>query len=276
MPNRRLRDFVSRVRVAARPRSRVSALIPHGPRVTIPVDRPLDNAPLPDGDVQQLLDEHSGLLVHKWRHYPSIYSREFGPFREGFPLETGVRPLRFLEIGVSEGGSQVFWRNYFGPTATIFGIDIDPTCADRVAADISHVRIGSQADERFLNAVCEEMGGVDIVLDDGSHEAPHQRASFEVLWPLLSPGGVYMIEDVHTAYWSQFQGGLRRPGTAIEDAKDTVDDLHRWYYREGKSADFPQVQGVESVTFYDSVIAYRKARRVEAPARFIRGSDYRR
>jgi len=53
-----------------------------------------------------------------------------------------------LEIGVSFGGSLEMWREYFGPEATIFGIDIDPECANRFARP-NQVRIGSQDDPRL-------------------------------------------------------------------------------------------------------------------------------
>lgn len=41
-------------------------------------------------------------LINKWNHFLPIYSRLFAPFRDGRP---DGRPLRFLEIGVYEGGS---------------------------------------------------------------------------------------------------------------------------------------------------------------------------
>ncbi len=83
-----------------------------------------------------------------------------------------------LEIGVSKGGSLALWRKALGDRATIFGIDIDPKCAE-FDGKFAKVRIGSQADASFLKSVVDEMGGVDLVLDDGSHVASHQRASFE-------------------------------------------------------------------------------------------------
>ena len=107
---------------------------------------------------------------------------------------------------------------YLGPEATIHGVDIDPTCA-KLSSDDLPVHIGSQADPGFLQAVVERMGGVDVVLDDGSHVAKHQRASFDVLFPLLPAGGLYVIEDTHTAYWARHGGGYRRPGTAIQMSK---------------------------------------------------------
>ncbi|NHN54549.1 class I SAM-dependent methyltransferase [Calidifontibacter sp. DB0510] len=277
-PRSFLAQSVSRARIALRPRSRVRGLIPHGPRHTESAgwdSFPLDNSPLEPGEASALAEAHTGRLMHKWRHYPQIYDMEFGPYRAGFRTADGTaRPLRFLEIGVAEGGSQVFWRSFFGPEATIFGVDIDPSCAGLVDPTVAQVRIGSQDDPAFLRSVVEEMGGVDVVLDDGSHISEHQQASFETLWPLLSDGGVYVIEDVHTAYWPGFHGGLRLPGTAVEQAKDLVDDLHRWYYRAEGAASRPARPDVWSVRFYDSVIALHKRSR-SAPARFTRGAEQR-
>src|SRR5262245_27995053 len=79
--------------------------------------------------------ENDGPLVHKWRHYLSIYDRHLSAFCN--------TPARFLEIGVSDGGSLRMWRQYFGSKAVIFGIDIDPRCAFLDGQDGS-VRIGSQ------------------------------------------------------------------------------------------------------------------------------------
>ena len=47
------------------------------------------------------------------------------------------------------------WRKYFGEDAIIYGIDIDPECAqlDGIAGQ---VRIGSQADTAFLESVVAE------------------------------------------------------------------------------------------------------------------------
>lgn len=157
-------------------------------------------------------------------HYLPIYQRIFGPF-------VG-RPLRFLEIGVLAGGSMHMWREFFGQTATIFGIDINPECAG-YGGTAGQVRIGSQADPEFLRTVVTEMGGVDIVLDDGSHVASHQRASFDALFPLLADGGLYVIEDLHSSCWPDYEGGLKRAGTGIEFLKDLVDQMHRHYFTRG-------------------------------------------
>jgi hypothetical protein len=190
--------------------------------------------------------------VHKWLHYLPIYDKAFSPY-------VGSK-VRFLEIGVSRGGSLKMWRHFFGSDAVIFGVDIDAGCAIH-DGKYARVRIGSQADPAFLGGVVDEMGGLDVVLDDGSHHASDQRASFNVLFPLLSDGGAYVIEDMHTAYWPKSEGGLRRPGTAIEFLKQKIDVMHQHYYKRGlnTAASMPDI---ESIQFFDSIAVIVKRKQL--------------
>jgi hypothetical protein len=221
----------------------------------------------PKGRFAALFADHHGRVAHKWVHYFEIYDQLFERFTGGFKLDDGSRrPLRFLEIGVAQGGSLELWRAYFGPDAIIFGIDIDPRCVITDRDDLQ-VRIGSQADPEFLLSVVAEMGGIDVVLDDGSHVASHQRVSFDTLFPLLSGGGLYIVEDTQTAYFLRHRGGFRRPGTIIEVAKGMVDGLHKWHFRApvGRRAKLASTD-VVSIQFFDSVVAFEKGIR-DRPAR---------
>jgi hypothetical protein len=220
---------------------------------------PSEETPDDLGRFGALFFQHQGLQAMKWVHYLPVYDRLFGPFEHGFTTPEGDRrSLRFLEIGVSKGGSLQIWREFFGSAAVIFGVDINPECAKTAGPD-RQVRIGSQADPTFLRSVVEEMGGVDVVLDDGSHVATHQRASFDVLFPLLSTGGLYVVEDTHTSYWFKYRGGLRRPGTFIETAKSLVDGMHSWYFRVPVSRRSRVAKTeITSVQFYDSIVAIEK------------------
>lgn len=191
-------------------------------------------------------------IVHKWIHYLPVYERLFSPF-----IGTAVR---FLEIGVFKGGSLKMWREFFGQRAIIVGIDIDPKCK-AYDGKYGQVRIGSQADPEFLRRVVTEMAGVDIILDDGSHIGSHQRATFNVLFSLLSQGGLYVIEDLHTAYWPRFGGGLKRSGTAIEFLKDKVDEIHKHYYRRDHNC--PEMMpDIESIQFFDSIASIVKRKQL--------------
>lgn len=210
------------------------------------------------GPIEQAYFAHDGLRIHKWHHYLPLYDRYFAPYRN-----SARAPLRMLEIGVNHGGSLELWRGYFGPDAIIYGVDINPKCAALDTKDGTRVRIGSQADPAFLKSVVAEMGGVDIVLDDGSHIAEHMNISFDILFPLLSEGGLYVVEDLACAYWTKFGGGYRKPTTFIERAKTLNDDIHHWWHRHGVKV--ASAKGmVSGIHVHDSVIVIEK-NKVETP-----------
>ncbi len=212
----------------------------------------------PSDGFRKVFLAHHGRRAEKWVHYLDIYERYFAPYRN--------KPIKMLEIGVSAGGSLDIWRDYFGESATIFGIDINPECADRVTHP-NQVRIGSQADPEFLRRVANELGEIDIVLDDGSHFGHHQRISFETLFPFLKDGGLYMIEDLHVSYLPGLpRGGYRRKGSGIEFIKDMIDDLHAWYHR--KPTTTVAKEQIRAIHIYDSMVAIEK-QRIPRPARVI-------
>ncbi len=207
-----------------------------------------------DGDLLDIFVQHKGDVVHKWHHYIPLYDRYFSRYRN--------TPVRFLEIGVSKGGSLQMWRKYLGDEAVIFGIDINPDCA-AYDGDAGQVRIGSQADPEFLTSVIDEMGGVDVVLDDGSHQMDHIEASLKVLFPRLSNGGTYMIEDLHTAYLPNWGGGFRSRKNFFNLLRKVFDDMHLWYH--DKRPRIPELEGeVAGVHVHDSIVVFDKAK-VSAP-----------
>jgi limonene-1,2-epoxide hydrolase len=222
-------------------------------------------------ELGKMLVAHSCRPIYKWTHYLPAYEAEFGPYRDGFPVEDGSRrPLRMLEIGVYKGGSLQLWREYFGHDAIIFGIDIDPKCAEAQNEGIE-VRIGSQDDPAFLASVIAEMGGVDVVLDDGSHVGAHQRASFETLFPLLSDGGVYAVEDLHTAYWRDYGGAYQGRGSFVELIKQLVDDMHSWYHTKGQRLPVDAAHTIPRISFYDSIAVIHKAQKSRPEAFYLDG-----
>jgi len=207
----------------------------------------------PTGELETIFYGHKGRIASKWHHYLEIYERHFEPLRQR------ERPLRILELGVSRGGSLEIWRKYFGPHARIVGIDIDALCAERVDPE-NAVIIGDQSDPVILNAAIERLGGgVDIVIDDGSHVGHHQIASFEFFYPRLSEHGVYLCEDLHCSYWDSYEGGYQRPGTFIEFTKELVDRLHASYLDDSLKARFTEFATTTYGIFvYHDVIVVEK------------------
>ena len=117
------------------------------------------------------------------------------------------------------------WKRFLGPHARIVGIDLRPECKEFVEDQID-IRIGDQSDKAFLLDLCKEFGAPDVVLDDGSHIMSHIHASFSVLYPQLQRNGVYLVEDLHTAYWPEYEGGLKRQESFIETCKGLIDELN--------------------------------------------------
>lgn len=103
-------------------------------------------------------------------------------------------PIQLLEIGIADGGSLRTWNSFF-PNAAIIGVDNNKSC-QRFSGGRVTVEIGSQDDPQFLRALAEKYQP-DIIIDDGSHQAPHIFISFEHLFPALQPGGYYVIEDLY-------------------------------------------------------------------------------
>jgi hypothetical protein len=194
--------------------------------------------------------KHDGRIVDKWKHYFPAYETHFKRYVN--------RPLTFLEIGCGEGGSLQMWKRHFGPHAQIIGIDIRPQCMEFEEDQVA-VRIGSQSDPGFLAGLIEEFGTPDIVLDDGSHIMSDVVASFRFLFPRTAANGVYMVEDLHTAYWDKYGGGLRRPGTFIELCKHLIDELNA-DWTEGALPPTDFTRNTLSMHFYDSLVAIERGR----------------
>ena len=213
----------------------------------LPADRAKEITP--PSEIADLFYGHRGRPINKWTHYLAHYDRFFSRFRN--------TPVRMLEIGVFEGGSLELWRKYLGPQATIFGVDIDPACAAKVDAP-NQVRIGSQDDPVFLRSVVEEMGGVDLVLDDGSHKGNHIITSFRALFPLLSDGGLYVIEDMHDDY-SEWPGTRRNQ--SLQFIKRLIDDMHLHFHRLS-ARESPYIHGLhlfDSMAFIEKSENHRTA-----------------
>lgn len=187
--------------------------------------------------------------IYKWTHYFPIYERHFSAWKN--------RSLMFLEIGVYRGGSLQMWQKYFGPYATVVGIDIDPRCK-RFERPGTHIRIGDQGDSGFLQSIVDEFGCPDVVLDDGSHKMRHVNASFDFLYPLLPKNGLYMVEDMHTAYWKEYGGGVDDESTFLNRCKGFTDQLNAAHSR-GTVRETEITQNTLGISFYDSIVVLERS-----------------
>lgn len=136
-------------------------------------------------------------------------------------------PLVMVEIGVLQGQSLRLWHEYF-PAARIYGLDLQVEGVDLrdLAPRVSLHRLdqGDPTDlAAFATRLATEHGGIDLVIDDGSHLSAHQILTFKSFFPVLRPGGLYCVEDVTTSYGgAPYDGGVGRPDTFLRFAQDLI------------------------------------------------------
>jgi hypothetical protein len=114
-------------------------------------------------------------------YYTPHYDVHFSPLRG--------KPVTLLEIGVggyadpNKGGQSLrMWKDYF-PYGHIFGLDL----YDKSALQEDRITIfqASQVDKAALDRIVDEIGGIDIIIDDGSHLNTHVIETFKLLFPCL-------------------------------------------------------------------------------------------
>lgn len=216
--------------------------------------------------IEEIHRRKDGKVSDKWASYLPFYDELFSVYRN--------QPIDLLEIGVQNGGSLETWSTYFIGARALIGCDINPLCGELKYSDSRvSVVVGDANQQETLNrirSICERF---DIVIDDGSHHSNDILNSFLIYFQLLKPGGLYVIEDTHTLYMTNFGGGILNEFSAYSFFKKMVDivNLQFWekdinpkvYFRtffppEG-IPDFISEGWVESVEFRNSLIVVRKS-----------------
>lgn len=191
------------------------------------------------------------LVSKKWEPYFDHYDRYFNKFVAKKP--------NVLEIGVANGGSMEMWHRFF-ENANLYGVDVNQQVFDiKFDFDVK-LDIGNQADLGFWQIYLKDKPQFDVVIDDGGHEMNEQLNTLISVFPHLRPGGVYLIEDTHTSYWSQWGGGFRQPHTFIEVVKGITDLLNIQHIKDHNPD--PKLlnifRGLSGISFYNSVVVLEK------------------
>lgn len=127
----------------------------------------------------------------KNKHFHN-YTRQYDTLLKDFR----DKPIKYLEIGVFNGGSIKAFREAFTIAKCILGLDIDNKCKKYEDAENNiFIEIGDATDCNFIQTISKKYGSFDIILDDGSHINRDVIKSFELLFPLLNDDGLYIVED---------------------------------------------------------------------------------
>lgn len=183
--------------------------------------------------------------------YFDVYDKLFAPY-------VGKK-ITFIEIGVLGGGSLFMWREFFGPQARIIGVELNPD-AKRWEEEGFEIFIGSQSDPEFLKKLVEEVGEIDILLDDGGHTYEQQIVTTECLLPHIRDGGLLVVEDTHTSYMEGF--GFKHR-SFIKYATNMVDRINQRFSKLASNATEKRVWGIR---FFESFVVFEVDRRLTSIA----------
>ena len=238
----------------------------------------------PEMTLQDLYNTHHGKVSDKWHSCLVFYNELFGTFRH--------KKVRVLEIGVQNGGSLELWAKYFPNAEKIVGCDINTSCSrlqfedDRISVVVGDASTAHTATEIF--GIAKDF---DIIIDDGSHESGDVIRTFSQYFGNLTPGGVYVVEDLHCSYWQEdFNGGLNAPFSSVSFFKRIIDmvNYEHWGTETSPSVsldyflktydiafDDNELRSIESVVFRNSLCVVRKAEceTVQLGKRVIAGKD---
>lgn len=167
-----------------------------------------------------------------------------------------------IEIGVERGKSIEMWLKVF-EKAHVYGLD-KGMAYNGPRHDIFRV---DQSVESELQNALQQMNTdrVLFIIDDGSHIPEHQLLTFNTLFPVLMDGGVYIIEDIETSYWSKnglygykTRYGYKHRNSLIEIFKSGADIVNSEFIKHKIKTPIKHLNSIHSITFGRNCIIINK------------------
>ena len=195
-------------------------------------------------------------LFSKGENFSSKHEKYFDVYEEYFSKYKG-KNIIFVEIGIFNGGSLKIWKEYFGPNAKIIGIDINPECK-KFEEDNIDVHIGNQSDPRFWDDFFNQVGNVDIILDDGGHTNLDQIITTIKCVDKINDDGVLMVEDTHSSYIELYNSSEKF--SFINFAKKIIDDVNYTFpfnIKKKTKFNYSLNSYIYSSHFYESIVVFK-------------------
>ncbi len=111
---------------------------------------------------------------------------------------------RILEFGIFEGGSAIFYATLLKNIERIVSVDqrshsqvVENIIRKCELQDKVKLHYKTPQDSPIVRSIVmnELEGKPDIIIDDCSHLYGPTKGTFQMMFPLLAPGGLYIIED---------------------------------------------------------------------------------
>ena len=183
--------------------------------------------------------------------YLSIKYDSYFPVYEDLLAKYVGKNITLVEVGIFNGGSLFMWREFLGSEARIIGIDLNPS-AKMWEEHGFEIYIGDQADEEFWNKFFENVGSIDVLIDDGGHTNLQQIATVHCAIEHIRDGGLLIVEDVHTSYFREFGNPWSR--SFVNFASRIVDGVNSRAFAL-KTARERYAKRVYRVSFFESIVA---------------------
>jgi len=217
--------------------------------------------------IRELHTSKQGKVSDKWDSYLDFYDESLASIRGN--------QVSILEIGVQNGGSLETWAQYFSEGKHFVGCDIDSNCG-KLQYDDPRIKIvigdvNTQDSYRQITTVSPDF---DLIIDDGSHQSIDILNTFINYFPLIKPGGMFIIEDAHCLYMQNFGGGILNEYSAQYFFKKLTDvvsyqwwesDLNLQTYFQGffitnDVPSFIKDGWIDSILFKNSIVCIKKSK----------------
>lgn len=188
--------------------------------------------------------------VNPFHNYQTLYCDLFRHYRNV--------PIRMLEIGFGcghnvHGSSAYVWNKFFNQVK-YYSVDYmneeNEVSVKKCVEEFQRVNpglvqqvwFGDQKNVTFLQQIVKETPEkrFDIIIDDGGHQYWQILPTFENLWPLVSYGGYYIIED-------------------LKDNEQLAEQMARWMYMFSMGTDTGRKGAVGNKKFFESLPKHVKA-----------------
>lgn len=131
--------------------------------------------------------------------------------------------INLLEIGIDRAASLNMWAEYF-KNGNIYGVDINNKT--EYVTNRIYTCIGDQDNYDSIKSVYPTVI-FDIIIDDGGHTVKQQLITLIALFERLKPGGIYILEDLHTSLtaYSSTEPTTLKLLTLMQNKKEITDDF---------------------------------------------------
>jgi capsular polysaccharide biosynthesis protein len=137
-------------------------------------------------------------------------------------LRKGAKPRTILDVTAEPGIALEVWRQAY-PGATVRGVYSTESTGSQTP-EAQDVVYPAHFDGTFWHEIARNLDP-DVVVSDGSLGAEHQLEMFRIMFPVLRPGGLFILEDPRRVPSSPGDAAATTPSAAQEYFTGLADEL---------------------------------------------------